>query len=295
MAGMAKKDPPSSKPEDSLREVHKLLAERKQEEHAYATEKSHPAAVASSSAEADAYKRRLQEMQEQNRLEKMQQEAQQREQQQRLEAAERRAHTEGQAKLGAFQQDWYQRTYTTQPWPWTLLVAMVVGFVGLAVAIGTSIHYWNQSRLSELTQKQDAEWDRALQESRKDRQGREEELTKLRTQVRALQNQTESWKKQVEERQAALQIQEQEDAKTAQERAIAAENARREQEEKDKRDKAIQAEKDARFKKCQGSDDPLCGIGEKSNIGEAKSKGRGKKRSSQKKESPKEQEGLDIL
>lgn len=286
---MGKKDVPPPNPENSLQEVHKLLVERKQEEKTYTTEKGHPAAVASSSAEAEAYKRRLHEMEEQARLEKAQQEAQKQEEHRRLEAAERHAHAEGQAQMDAFRQEWYLRTYAAQPWPLPLLVLMIIGCVGLGIATGLGMHQWSQLQLQELTQKQETALEEAVQESNKERNSREKELAHFRTEIQGQQAQASALQKQIEDRKIALHLKEQADAA-----------AQREQEAENRRQQAIQAEKDAKFERCKGSDDPLCGVDGKSGGGSGKgstgkTRGATKKKTTPKKESALGDSDSDIL
>lgn len=246
---MAKKEPrPPRKKEDSLQELHTLIAERSQEEQRSAVEDTTHAPVGRS-AEAEAYAARVHAQEEQARREKELREQQQRMATQRLRDTEHRAHAEAQMQLDAFRKQAYTDAYTQQPWPWALLVVLSLGFAGVCVAIGLGTQRYNHSILQGIQQQDEAAWNAQTRTTEQEERLEKDELARLQTQVAGLQTQADTIQQRINDRQKTNQeIADREAEKEKADRLAKEQKAKKEKEKAEK------------FERCKTADDPLCGI-----------------------------------
>jgi len=236
----------------SLKELQQLEQDRLQEE-----EDSRQAAIeAERRAKEDAERRRREEEEAKIRA---QQEAEKRAREEaerramedrvRLEEAERRARIEAQARMEEAQLRAAAEAIRTKPIPWKLIGSVAAALIMLSIAIVTVVNRQQAAAKIEARAQLIARLDSERKRDREEQARLQKVLTDKMSEVQRLNDLVNQAKNEQDRIELAKQA-----------REAAGRAARAAAEADAQRKAAKEREKKAKFERCKGSDDPLCGI-----------------------------------
>ncbi len=167
----------------------------------------------------------------------------------RLEEAERRARIEAQARMEEAQLHAAAEAIRTKPIPWALIGSVAAGLIVLSIIIVVFVNRNRQAARVEARQQLIARLDAERKRDRDEQTRLQKVLTDKMAEVQRISSLVNQAKNEQERIELAKQAR---DAAGRAARAAAEADAQR----KAAKDRANKA----RFERCKGSDDPLCGI-----------------------------------
>ncbi len=236
----------------SLKELHKLEEDRQREEEdarLAAIEAERRAKEDAERAAREAEEARIKAQKDAERRAREEKERKEMEDRVRLEEAERRARIEAQARIEENRLAAEAEAIRTKPIPWKLIGAVAAGLVMLSFVILTVVNRSQAAAKMEARRQLIAKLD-AERKADKDEQARlQKVLAEKMGEVDRISKMLGSASDEKERIELARQ------ARDAARRASAAAA-----EADAQRKAAKEREKKAKFERCKGSDDPLCGI-----------------------------------
>jgi len=236
----------------SLKELHKLEEDRQREEEdarVAAIEAERRAKEDAERAAREAEEARIRAQKEAERRAREEKERKEMEDRVRLEEAERRARIEAQAKIEENRLAAEAEAIRTKPIPWKLIGAVAAALVTLSVVILIVVNRSQAASKMEARRQLIAKLDAERKTDRDEQARLQKVLSEKMAEVDRISKMLGSATDEKERMELARQ------ARDAARRASAAAA-----EADAQRKAAKEREKKAKFERCKGSDDPLCGI-----------------------------------